>query len=524
MGNSITRIVVLILIAVFCNPGSTLALQDGQESEQPNIPQLIRELESRTFAAREKATQQLVDAGGATLRPLARNLGSSSPEVVYRSRKIIEQIAKSGDETTFLKSAGVLKLVMFGTLEQHYDYMRQLEEDWKQGRTKIAAKTLQEAGAVVTLAEEWNLQNGGFANPLRLSRVSHPQNLSGKPVSKPLPKLSTADFRKAIDQILVGSIDQNRKLVFGSGDPSERGSARKQMLTQLNDQRVWRNRENFRRNGPLGNIGNSASFDANWQGDDQMFAQLISVENLTELKLKEFEINETRIKILQRLSDLDTIELENCTIGKEELIELSELTSVSHFKISKQTNAVEILKKIQEIPNLRGIEIADCDFKNNELGELARCDTLVQILLTGLEVPAETLNKIGRLKRLRYLSMKSCTFDIEAFQALKKQRSNVNFSTVARAFLGVRGPVDFGDAEFECKISEVIPGSGAEKAGVIVGDVITKINEYEIEVFNDLVLYISQHDIGDGLSLEVIRDGKKLKLSAELGERDDSVQ
>lgn len=522
MGNFISRNVFVVLIALIGNPMTISAFQDLSRPSDPNIPQLIRDLESRTFAERERATQQLVEAGGATLRPLARNLHSASPEVVYRSRKIIEKIARSGDEPTFLKAAGVLKLLMFGSVDEHHNYMVQLEEEWKRGRTKSAAETLRSGGATVTLAEELEGQFDPLGNPLRVSRVSHPRGVV-KPIgAKSTPKLKPKEFRNTIDQILVGSIEQNRKLVFGDGKNNSENRTDDRLLTQFNDQRVWRNRENFRGNGRFGVIGNSAAFDANWQGDDQMFAQLISIEHLTELTLRNVEINDTRMQILLRLSDLDVIELENCSIGKDELQEFSNLT-ISHLKITKQPRIPLVLKQIQRLPNLREIEITDCEFRSGELAELAKCDTLVQILFTGLDVPGDALLEIGNLERLRFMSMKSCSFDVEAFQALKKQRSSVNFTTVARAFLGVRGPVDFGDAEFECKISEVIPGSGAEKAGVIIGDVITKINGHDIEVFNDLVLYISQHDIGDGLTLEVVREGRKLTLSAELGKRDPSI-
>lgn len=522
MGNSKAKIALAILIAWLSN-SALEAFQSDEQNSQPNIPQLIRDLESRTFVEREEATQKLVEAGSATLRPLARNLGNASPEVVYRSRKIIEQIAKSGDEPTFLKAAGILKLVMFGSLEENFDYMEMLQAEWKQGRTQIAADKLRQCGAKITLMDEIEpTPDEIFINEIRFAANSRSQRPAQVVKAKKITKLSRGEIRSAIDEILVGSIDQNRELVFGDRS-SETTSPIEELNNQLNNQQVWRNRENFIRNGQLGSIGNNATFDENWNGDQRTFAQLTSIENLSELTLKNLEVTEEQIQVLQRL-DLDTLELENCVLDSQHLEKLAELDSLSHFKISKQQNAIDIMKVLTELPNLRGLEIADCEFKKDDLSELAKCKKLVQVFLTGLDIPADTLREVGSLDRLRYMSMKSCSFDVEAFRALKKRRSNVTFTTVARAFLGVRGPVEFGDADFECKISEVIPGSGADKAGVLIGDVITKINDHDIEVFNDLILYISQHDIGDGLTLEVIRDGEKLKLSAELGIRDPTIQ
>lgn len=520
MGNLTAKFALAILFAWLCN--SALAAFQSDE-KTPNIPQLIRELESRTFVEREAATQKLVAAGSATLRHLARNLDNASPEVVYRSRKIIEQIAKTGDEPTFLKAAGILKLVMFGTLEENYVYMELLQAEWKQGRTKMAAETLRQSGAKVTLMSELDGSPADLFMNEFLFATNAKSHRPKQPVeARKATKLTRDEMRTAIDEILVGSIDQNRELVFGNGS-AEPDSPLVELNNQLNDQQIWRKRENFIRNGQVGSIGNNVIFDENWAGDEQTFGQLTSIENLTELTLKNLEVTHEQVQVLQRL-DLATLEMENCTFSADQLEDLARLKTVSHFKISKQQNAVDIIKVLTELPNLRGIEISDCELGSRDLSELANCKKLVQIFLTGLEVSAETLQKIESLDRLRYMSMKSCSFDVEAFRDLKKRRSNVTFTTVARAFLGVRGPVEFGDADFECKISEVIPGSGADKAGVQIGDVITKINDHDVEVFNDLILYISQHDIGDGLTLEVIRDGEKLKLSAELGKRDPEIQ
>jgi hypothetical protein len=495
----------------------------AQEPETASIPELIRRLESRTFVERETATQQLVDSGSATLRPLARNLGDASPETVYRSRKIIQEIAKSGDESTFLKSAAILKLVSFGTLQDNFDVMLALENEWKSRRTEIAADALREMGAEVQLAKDEIEIAGGGLNPLRMSVVSYPSRLPKKTVKRP-KRLTKLEFQKAIDSVLVGSIDRNRELVFGAPETEELNSVTQTTMDQIRAQEIWRERRAFADDTAFGLFGNKATIGLSWTGDSSAFAQLAAIENLTELRLQGLSITSDYTRVLKRLSTLERVEIRNCQITDDELKELAKLTTIKHLKIVRQTNVTQFLSALQKSPNLRGIEIADCDCRNGELAQLAQCEKLVQVFLTGLDVPADALKEIGNLDRLRYMSMKSCSFDVAAFQNLKESRPNVTFTTVARAFLGVRGPIAFGDAGSECKISEVISESGADKAGVIVGDVITKINGHDIKVFNDLILYISQHDIGDGLELEVIRDGKKMRLSAELGERDPNIQ
>lgn len=64
--------------------------------------------------------------------------------------------------------------------------------------------------------------------------------------------------------------------------------------------------------------------------------------------------------------------------------------------------------------------------------------------------------------------------------------------------------------------SSVLSGSPAEKAGLQSGDVITKIDDTKIDQNHSLTSIINRHDVGDQVSLTVVRDGKTLHLSATL--------
>ena len=65
-------------------------------------------------------------------------------------------------------------------------------------------------------------------------------------------------------------------------------------------------------------------------------------------------------------------------------------------------------------------------------------------------------------------------------------------------------------------VSRILPGSIAEKSGLIVGDIITKLNNYEINDkanFNDI---LNNFIRGDKLSLIVLRDGQLIELKLNL--------
>jgi S1-C subfamily serine protease len=62
----------------------------------------------------------------------------------------------------------------------------------------------------------------------------------------------------------------------------------------------------------------------------------------------------------------------------------------------------------------------------------------------------------------------------------------------------------------------ILSGSPAEKAGLQEGDVITKIDDTTVDQTHSLTSIISKHEVGDRVSLTVIRDGKTIHAEATL--------
>jgi serine protease Do len=68
-------------------------------------------------------------------------------------------------------------------------------------------------------------------------------------------------------------------------------------------------------------------------------------------------------------------------------------------------------------------------------------------------------------------------------------------------------------------VTDVTPGSPAEKAGIIRGDVIRKVNGYEVKDTISLVNRISEADIGSNLTIDLIRDGRAKSVTAQITEQ-----
>jgi serine protease Do len=68
-------------------------------------------------------------------------------------------------------------------------------------------------------------------------------------------------------------------------------------------------------------------------------------------------------------------------------------------------------------------------------------------------------------------------------------------------------------------VTDVTPGSPAEKAGIIRGDVIRKVNGYDVKDTISLVTRIAESDIGSNLTIDLIRDGGAKSVTAQITEQ-----
>ena len=100
----------------------------------------------------------------------------------------------------------------------------------------------------------------------------------------------------------------------------------------------------------------------------------------------------------------------------------------------------------------------------------------------------------------------------------------VNSGEVRRGYIGTQiQAVDAKTAkQFNVKINEgaivhsVLPGSPAEKAGLEPGDVILNLNGQKIDSPTALQGVVEQLSIGKGYPMEIVRDGKRQKLTVTI--------
>lgn len=104
----------------------------------------------------------------------------------------------------------------------------------------------------------------------------------------------------------------------------------------------------------------------------------------------------------------------------------------------------------------------------------------------------------------------------------------LEFGEVRRGLLGVSigdmsaddAEVLGGDATEGALVLEVVADSAAEQAGIEVGDVIVSVDEKPVGSASELRATIGLKRSGDSVRIELIRDGKRIQIKAELDEID----
>ncbi len=106
----------------------------------------------------------------------------------------------------------------------------------------------------------------------------------------------------------------------------------------------------------------------------------------------------------------------------------------------------------------------------------------------------------------------------------------LEFGEVKRGRLGVQGSEVTSElaealgyeASKGAFVSQVVPDSAADKAGLEAGDIIVELNKKEIRTFSELRAKIATLGAGKNITLGVIRDGNKKTFDVTLGEANEN--
>ena len=531
------------------------------------VPELLVQLDADNYQVREAAADQLVRQGVSSLKPMVLHSLSSSPESVWRIRSIIEKIGIAGDEGTFYKSTGVLRLLYplndAGTTSR----LENLRQQWTLTRKKNAIKRLQELGAKISdpLGDQLSVAPQFWGGPQvvlngRLfidGRPAGGDTLSVKSDSaqaqasiRKRKSLTDRELIEQVDELLASDLATNRERILGTDDDTDTEKVANLASPLQGEQRFA---VNALRISQL-RTGATAILDANFRGSIDDLKSLQAIPNLTIVHWKDRQLDASEMKMAHKSASISRVHIENCKFPNEPLPELAWPRLATHYEFVNQTIPVSAIKRLRTSV-INSLKLSKCAASETLHQHLRQIDSLSVLALEDIPIDEQWFESFASIGSLTQISLSACKFDRDAYRELKTSRPKLRVDFTPHAFLGIRSP-DFGNANLErarmlarmraaqkanpdqqqdapafdlpvelagCSISDVVGGSGAEKAGLKPGDVIMKIDGEPVTIFEDIRLIIAQHRAGDKLEVEFTRDEQTNTATIELSRLDENV-
>lgn len=118
-------------------------------------------------------------------------------------------------------------------------------------------------------------------------------------------------------------------------------------------------------------------------------------------------------------------------------------------------------------------------------------------------------------------------FAVPSNTALRVAGQIVSGKAITHPFIGIIGTTVSQELAREEKlaveegayVSELVKGSGAEKAGVKVGDVVVAVGGQPTRSMDDLILQIRRKKVGDSVTLKLRRGKQTLELKVTVGDK-----
>lgn len=204
-----------------------------------------------------------------------------------------------------------------------------------------------------------------------------------------------------------------------------------------------------------------------WDGNSEVFEWFPWLYSTEVALLEGSAVNEKTLNAVASLPEVKEVRLHN---GKLNADELRQLKALKRF----------------DLLELHFVEVGNGD---DDLFALAELPVRQKMIITGTD------------------------FDFEDFEALEVNRDDLTITFSKGGFLGVQCSAGLPT----CIVNSVVPGSSAYKAGVLGGDIITQLGEYEVERFEDLQTAVRRFETGEKIDLKIMRGELEMTLQVELG-------
>ena len=486
------------------------------EAFAPDMGQLIAGLDSSKYSERENSTNELVKLGRVALKPVALCYFDSNPEIAWRIKRILMRIAtEAREELTSLQAIGVLIAIDQTAASQQWDSeLSGLLSKWRENRSARAIDYLMKQGALNSPSGvQRQLFFGNFnMQQLSFGATESPVKKTERKKNKRTSVKSKVQTLDEIDELVKGDFDSVQDYVFrrlpDSNDVQEQ-LVQPQVI--INGRRVGMGRGAIQPNWTFVEIGEA------WKGTIDDLRRLSEIHTLRGLRFRHQDLTTKELDLISELESLQHLGIVKSTFaGSNSVASLDPPPGLTSLELGDININEDIVDWLATMP-LNHLTIEKCKIDSRAAEAFEALQQLVTLDLRRIRIDSKFFHSLASISSIKRLNLSVCKFLGEDFRTFARIRPRTAvFNPVS--FLGVQAQPTIGGAEnWTCEIEMVVPESAADVAGIRAGDIIKAVNDDPVVTFQDLRMYISQHEVGEEMKLDVERDGEDIVLTAKLG-------
>ena len=462
-----------LLVGLFTSSDAAVGQVTGSRLSGPDLQATIADLQSLEFNKREAATQRLAAAGFDAMQQILPLLTAEDAEVAWRSKEILIQQGVRGDEDAVRRIGLVLHLLTAAGYTQFSNDAAEFASRVARLRLSDTLKQLEAMPELMVVAgpEMGAVIVGG--NVLRLQ--------GGVIIA---------------EQPAIGAIDPEAML-RGLGGGLGGGRRRGDRLP--GEESLERDAEGVA--GETGEGGGAEGADAapSTMSPAAQRRAVIEAETPQWLAQCLSSTNDELTALETTWRDLGILPAPDQSLEQGgQVFEMHVVKALTPEKLA----------------------VLDQFFSNR---------VIVSLNLQEIDLSPEFQNVIldaAEAGKIQYLNTVKCRYDLATYKKLNEFNRNGRlgyWNSQGRAMLGIRTDslIVGGNSRGQmggALVGTVTVPSAAAAAGILSGDVITKVNDVAVENFEELRRIVAAFDVGDTIQVSVERSGlpQPLKLKVEL--------
>jgi S1-C subfamily serine protease len=147
---------------------------------------------------------------------------------------------------------------------------------------------------------------------------------------------------------------------------------------------------------------------------------------------------------------------------------------------------------------------------------LAALANVTALEIQDAPISDKAIEHIKKMPSLSSITIRGSKMSPEALMKLAKEKPEWNIRGQSLGVLGINS----GDTNGPCQVTATSSGAPADAAGIIQGDLITKLNGKTVETFGQLTLMMMKKQPGDEVEVTLKRGDQTLVKKLKLGSRE----